>query len=81
MSDHQTHRTKLQALIEAAPLDELRVLLLVAQRLEANRPAPGRIDLGLPSDLQGDLVATLQGTIDATLIAAQGLARARERRP
>jgi len=77
---HAERLAKLKTFIMQASADELRVLLLVVERLAANRQQ-NRIDVQIPRDVDGELTAALQNAVDLSLSAVMGLARARERRP
>lgn len=76
---HAERVARVKALLSQASADEVRLLLLIAERVVATRQAG--IDLAIPRDLEGDVSAALQGAVDLSISAALGLARTRERRP
>ena len=74
---HAERLAKLKTLILQASADEVRLLLLITERVVATRQAG--IDVAIPRDVAGDVSAALQGAVDLSISAALGLAR--ERRP
>jgi hypothetical protein len=76
---HVERLAKIQTLILQASADEVRLLLCLAERIVATRPAG--IDTSIPRDQDGDVSAALQGAVDLAIGAATGLSRARMHRP
>jgi hypothetical protein len=73
------HRQRLNGVIATLDADEVRLLLLLGERLIARRPQPGRLDAHVPRDAAGEVAGAIEHAVDLALNATAALTWARRR--